>query len=125
MATLVRRQFDRKLRSDHGLRFAAGSLGGVHAAFNCGNSFRVRNGYPRRKECSVILETWDARVKPHLDFIEAGANMAVRHAQALPFKPDFVTFAQDNLSEAERVLETALQKVREALKEYSSKKVEA
>lgn len=71
----------------------------------------------------MILTVWDADVKPHLDFIEAGSDMAIRHAQALPFKPDFVTFAQDNLSEAERVLEVALQKVREALKEYSSKEI--
>jgi hypothetical protein len=73
----------------------------------------------------MILETWDSRVKPHLDFIEAGSDMAIRHAQALPFKPDFVTFAQDNLSEAERVLEVALQKVREAMREYNAKRVEA
>jgi hypothetical protein len=71
----------------------------------------------------VILETWDVRVKPHLDLIEAGSDMAVRHAQALPFKPDFITFAQDNLSEAERVLEVALQKVREAMREYNNKSV--
>jgi hypothetical protein len=73
----------------------------------------------------VILSIWDADVKPHLDLIEAGSDMAIRHAQALPFKPDFVTFAQDNLSEAERVLEAALQKVRAAMREYDSKKVEA
>jgi hypothetical protein len=49
-----------------------------------------------------------------------GARMMVRHAQALPFRPNF---AQDNLSEAERVLEEALQKVREAMAEYSRKEI--
>jgi hypothetical protein len=71
----------------------------------------------------VILEIWDRDVNPHLEKIEAGAEMACRHAKALPIRPDFATFAQDNLSEAESVLEEALQKVREAMKEYSSKTI--
>jgi hypothetical protein len=69
----------------------------------------------------MILEIWDRDVSPHLEKIEAGAEMACRHAKALPIRPDFATFAQDNLSEAERVLEEALQKVRAAMVEYNSK----
>ena len=73
----------------------------------------------------MTLTDWDEKVKPRLTVIENCAEAVSRNARALPFKPPFSTAAQDEMIDAERALEVALQKVREALKEYSSKKVEA
>ena len=74
-----------------------------------------------RGETRMILTIWDRDVNPHLEMIESASDIIIRHAQALPIRPDFTTFAQDNMSKAERVLEEALQKVREAMHEYTSK----
>jgi hypothetical protein len=60
-------------------------------------------------------------LRHHLTYLAAGSEMASRHARALPFKPPFTTAAQDELQDAERALEVALQKVREAMREYNSK----
>jgi len=72
----------------------------------------------------VSVVDWEA-AKQRLHFIANGAEMASRNARALPFKPGFKTAAQDELQDAEAALEEALQKVREAMAEYDSKKVEA
>jgi hypothetical protein len=71
------------------------------------------------------LEDWDVKVKPHLEFISAGAAMTARHARALPCKPDFPTIAQDDLTEALAALEAAMQNVRAALDAYASKPKES
>lgn len=71
----------------------------------------------------MILTVWDREVAPHLHRIEDGADMAVRHAKALPIRPNFLTNAEDKLSEAERVLEEALNKVRAAMAEYGQKEI--
>jgi hypothetical protein len=60
-------------------------------------------------------------VKHHLTYLAAGSEMASRHARALPFKPPFTTAAQDELLDAERALEVALQHVREAMEIYDAK----
>lgn len=57
---------------------------------------------------NMDLADWDVKIKPHLQFISAGAEMTARHARALPCKPDFKTIAQEDLAEARRVLEAAL-----------------
>ena len=62
-------------------------------------------------------------IKQRLTFIASGAEMASRNARALPFKPPFKTAAQDELQDAERALEEALQKVREAMATYESKEI--
>ena len=72
----------------------------------------------------MTIVDWEA-AKQRMRFIADGAEMASRNARALPFKPPFRTAAQDELADAERALEEALQKVRAAMAEYSSKKVEA
>lgn len=59
----------------------------------------------------------------HLTFLASGAEMASRHARALPFRLPFKTAAQDELQDAEQALETALQKVREAMVEYDRKEI--
>ena len=71
-----------------------------------------------RGETRVI--DWEVE-KQRLHFISMGAEMASRNARALPFKPPFKTAAQDELEDAERALEEALQKVREAMASYNSK----
>jgi hypothetical protein len=63
-------------------------------------------------------------IKHHLIYLAAGSEMASRHARALPFKPPFITAAQDELIDAEAALEKALQHVREAMNEYEAKPME-
>lgn len=72
----------------------------------------------------MSLSNWDEQIKPRLNFIAAGAEMASRNARALPFKPPFPTSAVDELKDAELALEMALQKVREAMREYDAKPLE-
>ena len=62
--------------------------------------------------------------KHHLLYLGAGAEMASRHARALPFRLPYKTAAQDELEDAEKALEVALQKVREAMVEYGRKPLE-
>jgi Histidine kinase len=66
----------------------------------------------------------NARAKHHMTYLAAGAEMASRHARALPFRPPFPTAAVDELRDAEQALEDALQKVREAMLEYDRKPLE-
>lgn len=72
----------------------------------------------------MILSDWDRDVRPHLNFIAAGADMAARHAAQLPIKPDFRTAAQDDLAEARALLETALQSIIAAQAQYENKPLE-
>lgn len=73
---------------------------------------------------NMTLHDWDQTVKPHLDFIGAGAAMAARHANALPCKADFATLAQGDLAEARKVLEIALQDIIAAQSIYANKPAE-
>ena len=63
-------------------------------------------------------------MKPHLNHIEAGANMALRHAKAIPCKLPFTTHAEDELAEARTVLENALENIKSAQATYQSKALE-
>jgi hypothetical protein len=60
-------------------------------------------------------------LRHHLTYLATGAEMASRHARALPFKPPFTTAAQDELIDAEAALEKALQHVRDAMEIYDAK----
>ena len=62
-------------------------------------------------------------VKHHMTFLASGAEMVSRHARALPSRLPFKTAAQDELEDAERELEAALQKVREAMATYDAKEI--
>lgn len=73
-------------------------------------------------ETHMSLADWD-KIKPRLNFITSGAEMVSRNARALAFKPRFPTAAVDELHDAERALEEALQKVREAMAEYNAKEI--
>lgn len=70
------------------------------------------------------LSDWDRIVKPHLGFIESGAEMAARHARALICRPGFTSHAQDELAEARRVLESALASIIAAEATYEAKPAE-
>lgn len=74
-------------------------------------------------ENSLALDEWDRGVGYHLHLIEAGAEMAARHADRLLSRPDWETLAQNELAKAEKVLECALQQVREARASYGSKDI--
>lgn len=62
-------------------------------------------------------------LRHHLTYLATGAEMASRHARALPFKPPFSTAAHDEMLDAERALEAALQLIRNAMSEYQAKKI--
>lgn len=72
----------------------------------------------------MTLEDYDKKVRPHLNFIQAGAEMAARHARALAVRPNFETKAEDQLHEARKVLESALASVIAAEIMFESKPLE-
>ena len=71
----------------------------------------------------VAMENWDRDISHHLQMIQAGAEMAARHANQLVGRPNFATLAQDQLAATEVILQTALQKVSDAIVNYGSKPV--
>lgn len=73
----------------------------------------------------MTLADYDIKVRPHLHFIEAGASMALRHAQAIPCKMNFTTHAQNELAEAKTALENALAAINAAEAIYVAKPLEA
>jgi hypothetical protein len=70
------------------------------------------------------LFDYDLNVKQHLQFIEAGAEMAARHTRSLLVRPGFETLAQDELAETRRVLESALAAIISAEAMYAAKEME-
>lgn len=71
------------------------------------------------------LDEWREKVSKPLQFIEAGAEMAARHAQLLPIKPGFETKAEDELAKARSVLESALANIIAAQAIYANKPMES
>lgn len=69
------------------------------------------------------LDQWRAEVSHHLDMIEAGADMCVRHVEQLPLRPAFETKAEAELVRCEERLAAALTKVRLARAIYDSKEI--
>jgi hypothetical protein len=72
----------------------------------------------------MTLADHDVKVKPHLEFIASGAEMAARHARAIPHKMAFTTHAEDDLAEARTVLEAALANIIAAQAIYANKPAE-
>lgn len=72
----------------------------------------------------MTLFDYDLNVKPHLNFIEAGAEMTARHVRLLVCRPGFTTRAQDELAETRKVLEAALTTVAEAEATFEAKPLE-
>jgi len=73
----------------------------------------------------MTLQDWDTKVRPHLNFIRSGAEMAARHARQLPLRPAFESKAQDELAEARMVLEAALKQIVTAQETYANKPLES
>jgi hypothetical protein len=71
----------------------------------------------------MTLEEWDISVGHHLHMIEAGAEMASRHADRLLSRPNWETLAEGELARTETVLENALRAVRAARASYGSKDI--
>jgi hypothetical protein len=71
------------------------------------------------------LADWDQKVAPHLQFIASGAQMAARHARALPVRPGFQSYAEDELAQCRKVLADALEEIVKAQVAYQSKPVDA
>lgn len=72
----------------------------------------------------TTLEEWNAKVKPHLDFIAAGAEMAARHARLLPVRGWWRSSSQDELETARKVLEAALAEIAAAEVHFEQTPVE-
>lgn len=72
----------------------------------------------------MTLQDWDTKVRPHLNFIRSGAEMAARHARQLPLRPAFEAKAEDELAEARKVLEAALQQIVAAQASYEAKPID-
>jgi hypothetical protein len=66
----------------------------------------------------LTLAEWDAWIKPHLQNIEAGAELCAKHVRKLAFQPEFTTLASEAMDEAEMVLVQALKKLRAAQRAY-------
>jgi hypothetical protein len=73
----------------------------------------------------MVLEDWDKNVRPHLNFIADGAEMAARNARRLQVRPEWRTAAQDELDDARKALESALETIKSAQAEYEAKPLES
>lgn len=71
------------------------------------------------------LADWEQKVSPHLQFIEAGASMAARHARQLVLRPDFESLAEDELRKTREVLQAALSNVIIAQAAYRETAIES
>jgi hypothetical protein len=74
---------------------------------------------------AMPLEAWREEVSKPLQFIEAGAAMAARHAHRLPGRPAWETKAQCELERARAVLEAALEDIKAAQSIYARKELVA
>ena len=69
------------------------------------------------------MEQWRRDVSHHLDLICAGASMCARHAEDLPIKPGWETYAESDLILCESALKEALVRVQFAIALYAGKPV--
>jgi len=74
---------------------------------------------------SLPLDQWDAKVKPHLHGIAAGADMCARHAEQMFLRPNFESLAAGDLEHIEQILIAALEKIHLAQAIYRGKKIDA
>ena len=73
---------------------------------------------------ATTLEEWDREIRPHLIEIRAGVDLCARHVAQLTGRPDFETFAQDDMRQLEHLLESALRRLRKARADYEDKPAE-
>lgn len=72
----------------------------------------------------MSITTYDATIKPHLTAAQEYAYRATREISRLPARPAFFTLAQDELANARKSLETALETVKTAQALYEAKPLE-
>lgn len=70
------------------------------------------------------MTNYDANIKPHLTAAQEYAYRATREISRLPARPAFFTLAEDELANARRSLEGALETVKAAQLEYAAKPLE-
>jgi hypothetical protein len=73
---------------------------------------------------AMPLDRWHATVTPHLDMIEAGAEMCERHALQLVRRPDWETRAQVDLDTCAMALRAALERIERAQAIYQAKEID-
>jgi hypothetical protein len=69
------------------------------------------------------LDQWCWEIDRHLDRIEAGADMCLRHVEQLPLRPGFESKAEDVMRRCESTLRQALITVRRARQVYQRKEI--
>lgn len=70
------------------------------------------------------LEHWENLVAPHLHVIEWSSKRVGKSADALPIRPNFDSWAEHELLQAEAKLLDALEAIRNAKRAFYSKPVE-
>ncbi|MGM4987395.1 hypothetical protein [Tardiphaga sp. 841_E9_N1_2] len=70
------------------------------------------------------LDEYRTEVSENLQFVEHGASMICRRVAMLDRRPGFRTMAQDDLDQAELVLEQSLAKIRAAKVAFEQKPME-
>jgi hypothetical protein len=73
----------------------------------------------------MTLDEWDKAIGHHLHMIEAGGEMAARHADQLLARPDWKTLTEIRLEQTEMVLSNALRAVRAARQAIAEKEIDA
>jgi hypothetical protein len=73
----------------------------------------------------MSIADYDRTIKPHLTAAQEYAYRTTREISRLPARPDFFTLAQDELEQARKALEAALETVKAAQAEYEAKPLES
>ncbi len=72
---------------------------------------------------TLELTEWDEKIKVHLDFISAGAEVISRHVNLILGQPDFNTIAMHDLDILIIDLTTILRQLEKTKQEFSNKPV--
>jgi hypothetical protein len=72
----------------------------------------------------MSITDYDRTIKPHLTAAHEYAYRAGREISRLPARPDFFTLAQDELEQARKAMEAALETIKAAQALYEAKPLE-
>jgi hypothetical protein len=73
----------------------------------------------------MSISAYDATIKPHLTAAHEYAYRTTREISRLPARPAFFTLAEDELANARKTLEAALETVKTAQALYEAKPLES
>ncbi len=73
----------------------------------------------------MTITEYDQNIKPHLTAAQEYAYRTTREISRLPARPAFFTLAQDELENARKSLEGALETIKAAQLEYAAKPLES